>query len=156
MIVGCAIAYFFFLVSSRTAGRWFVSVSLIMFLRFCGLLYRLRLDLPASIHRRFVGETDPIAVDRKGMLGGMTASTAPQAEPNRPHRIYKLAALVVIVAGIVFIFAVVFWTGLMIGAHNGGHHRHHGGWKHSHESSMIQNSPSATTTPATTTPAARP
>jgi hypothetical protein len=85
----------------------------------------------------------------------MTASNAPQAEPNnRPHRIYKLAALVVIVAGIVFIFAVVFWTGLMIGAHEGGHH-HYGGWKH-HQSSMMQNAPSASTTPAATTPAPRP
>ena len=103
-----------------------------------------------------MGETDPKAVDHKRMLGGMTGSTAPQAEPNRPHRIYKLAALVVIVAGIVFIFAVVFWTGLMIGAHQGGHHGHHGGCKHSHQSSMMQNAPSASTTPAATTPAPRP
>ena len=86
----------------------------------------------------------------------MTASNAPQAEPNRPHRIYKLAALVVIVAGIVFIFAVVFWTGLMIGARGGGHEEHHEGWKHSHQSSMMQNAPSAITTPAATTPAPRP
>jgi hypothetical protein len=98
-----------------------------------------------------------MALDPLGMLGGMTESTGPQAEPtttpsrwdgpNRPHRIFKLAAFVVIVAGIVFIFAVVFWTGLLIGAHGGGHERHYEG----RESSMVQNGPS--TTPAAPTPA---
>jgi hypothetical protein len=100
-----------------------------------------------------------MALHPTGMLGAMTESTGPQAEPttttpslwgdrpNRPHKLYALAALVVIVAGIVFIFAVVFWTGIMIGAHGGGHERHHEG----RESSMMQNSPS--TTPAAPTPA---
>jgi hypothetical protein len=101
-----------------------------------------------------------MALDPFGMLGGMTESTGPQAEPttpsrwdgpNRPHRLYALAALVVIVAGIVFIFAVVFWTGIMIGAHGGGHERHHERRDEGRESSMMQNSPS--TTPAAPTPA---
>ena len=84
----------------------------------------------------------------------MTESTGPQAEPNnRPHRIYKLAALVVIVAGIVFIFAVVFWTGIMIGAHNGGHHRHHHWHGDGRQSSMTQNSPSTTPAAPTSQPA---
>jgi hypothetical protein len=104
-----------------------------------------------------------MALHPTGMLGAMTESTGPQAEPttttpsrwghrpNRPHKLYALAALVVIVAGIVFIFAVVFWTGIMIGAHGGGHERHHEGRDEGRESSMMQNSPS--TTPAAPTPA---
>jgi hypothetical protein len=55
----------------------------------------------------------------------VTPSPPRQDERKGPHWVFKLAAWVVIVAGIVFVFAVVFWTGLMIGAHGGGHHRHH-------------------------------
>src|ERR1700736_5960359 len=107
-----------------------------------------------------------MALDPLGMLGGMTESTGPQAEPtttpsrwdgpNRPHKLYALAALVVIVAGIVFIFAVVFWTGIMIGAHGGAHERDHERHHEGRESSMMQNSPSTTPaapTPTTPTPA---
>ena len=81
--------------------------------------------------------------------------TAPEGparwgDRRREHRIYKLAALVVIVAGIVFIFAVVFWTGLIIGAHGGhGHHRGHYGSGYWH-SQMYQ--PGASNTPATGSP----
>ena len=102
-----------------------------------------------------------MALHPAGMLGAMTESTGPQAEPtttpsrwngpNRPHKLYALAALVVIGAGIVFIFAVVFWTGIMIGAHGGGHERDHERHHEGRESSMMQNSPS--TTPAAPTPA---
>ena len=62
----------------------------------------------------------------------MTESTGPQAEPTSaaetpsrwdrrrgPHRLFALAALVVIAAGNVFIFAVIFRTGIIIGAHGG-------------------------------------
>ena len=104
-----------------------------------------------------------MALDPSGMLGGMTESTGPQAEPtttpsrwngpNRPHKLYALAALVVIVAGIVFIFAVVFWTGIMIGAHGGGHERHHERDHEGRESSMVQNGPSTTPAAPTSQPA---
>lgn len=80
-------------------------------------------------------------------------------ERRRGHRIYKLAALVVIVAGIVFIFAVVFWTGLMIGAHGGGHGHHggHHGGGYSHSQMYQPGAPSApasaSPTPASPSPA---
>jgi len=103
-----------------------------------------------------------MALHPAGMLGAMTESAGPQAEstttpsrwgdtPNRPHKLFKLAALVVIVAGIVFIFAVVFWTGIMIGAHGGGderHHEEHEG-KHWRQSEMTENGPSTPSAPTT-------
>jgi hypothetical protein len=103
----------------------------------------------------------------------MTESPGPQARPSseptsaaetpsrwdrqwgnrRPGGIFRLAAFVVIAAGIVFIFAVVFWTGLIIGAHLGGHEGHHH-WHHDgHQSSMMQNGPSTTPAAPTSQPA---
>ena len=107
-----------------------------------------------------------MALDPLGMLGGMTESTGPQAEPtttpsrwdgpNRPHKLYALAALVVIVAGIVFIFAVVFWTGIMIGAHGGGHERHHERHHEGRQSELTENGPSTTSAPTTSAAPSQP
>jgi hypothetical protein len=44
--------------------------------------------------------------------------------------------LVVILAGIVFIIAVIFWSGFMLGAHGGSHHGHEGGGSR-HENGMM-------------------
>jgi len=46
---------------------------------------------------------------------------------HRRGRVYRLAALVVILAGIVFIIAVIFWSGFILGAHGGGQARGDGG-----------------------------
>ena len=101
-----------------------------------------------------------------GQLAGMTESTGPQAEPtttpsrwDRPHRrqgLFALAAVVVIVAGIVFIFAVVFWTGIMIGAHGGGHERHHERHHEGRQSELIENGPSTTSAPTTSAAPSQP
>src|ERR1700737_532023 len=98
-----------------------------------------------------------MALDPLGMLGAMTESTGPQAEStttpsrwDRPrHGLFALAAFVVIVAGIVFIFAVVFWTGIMIGAHGGGHERHHERHHEGRQSELTENGPSTTSAPTT-------
>jgi hypothetical protein len=42
--------------------------------------------------------------------------------------------MVVALAGIVFIIAVIFWSGFVLGACSGGHHGHH--WDGSRHSSM--------------------
>jgi hypothetical protein len=55
---------------------------------------------------------------------------------HRPFRIYRLAALLVILASIVFIIAVVFWSGFLLGAHGGGHHGDEGAGSR-HEKSMM-------------------
>jgi hypothetical protein len=67
-------------------------------------------------------------------------TTAGGAEPpdgrwdkshRRGGRPFRLAAFVVALAGIVFIIAVIFWSGFILGACEGGegghHHRHGGG-----------------------------
>jgi hypothetical protein len=51
------------------------------------------------------------------------------ADPPRRNRLTAVAAWVGIVAGIVFIVAVVFFSGFFLGAHSGGGH---GGWGHGH------------------------
>jgi hypothetical protein len=51
-----------------------------------------------------------------------------EREPRR-SRLGTIAAWVGIVAGTVFVVAVIFFTGFILGAHAGGghHHGHHGG-----------------------------
>ncbi|KQH75708.1 hypothetical protein AO501_09235 [Mycobacterium gordonae] len=47
---------------------------------------------------------------------------------HRTPKVFKAAAWVAIVAGIVFIVSVIFFTGFRLGlaaGHGGGHHRHH-------------------------------
>jgi hypothetical protein len=58
-----------------------------------------------------------------------TAPTVLDTEPRRHSRLTAVAAWVGIVAGVVFIVAVVFFSGFFLGAHSGGGHRggHHGG-----------------------------
>jgi hypothetical protein len=59
---------------------------------------------------------------------------AATAAPHKPNRLYQAAAWVAIVAGIVFIVAVVFFSGFVMGRHAGPHHfRHH----HKHHPAMF-------------------
>ena len=46
---------------------------------------------------------------------------------RRGGRPFRLAALVVTLAGIVFIIAVIFWSGFILGACEGGEGGHHHG-----------------------------
>lgn len=66
-----------------------------------------------------------------------SASTVPvtpdEAAPlHRTSRLNQAAAWVGIVAGVVFIVAVIFGTGFMLGKHSGGH----GGFERHHEMGM--------------------
>lgn len=62
--------------------------------------------------------------------------TEPAPAPHRPNRLGQAAAWVGIVAGVVFIVAVVFFSGFILGKHSdGGHRGHHPGMKH--ESGMM-------------------
>lgn len=61
------------------------------------------------------------------------ATTEPRAVEERPRdrydrrsRLSTVLAWVGIIAGVVFIVAVVFFSGFALGAHSGGH----GGWQH--------------------------
>ena len=61
------------------------------------------------------------------------ATTTPPPQPTyverepRRSRLSAVAAWVGIVAGVVFIVAVIFFSGFILGAHAGGHRGHHGG-----------------------------
>ena len=56
---------------------------------------------------------------------------------RRRGRPFRLAAIVVTLAGIVFIVAVIFWSGFILGAcSGGGHHGHRGGDSHESMSSL--------------------
>lgn len=60
--------------------------------------------------------------------GTSTAVVPPAPVVDRTPKVFKAAAWVAIVAGIVFIVAVIFFTGFRLGlaaGHGGGHHRHH-------------------------------
>jgi hypothetical protein len=46
---------------------------------------------------------------------------------RRGGRPFRLAAVVVTLAGVVFIVAVIFWSGFMVGAGEGGEGGHHHG-----------------------------
>lgn len=75
------------------------------------------------------------------MMAAMTetpsepATTPVVAGPHPDHltprrsKLGAAAAWVGIAAGVVFIVAVIFFSGFILGAHSGGHHRggHHGG-----------------------------
>lgn len=54
------------------------------------------------------------------------ATTEP-VEPRGHRRLTTVAAWVGIVAGVVFVVAVIFFSGFFLGAHSGGHR---GGWHH--------------------------
>jgi uncharacterized membrane protein YgcG len=62
---------------------------------------------------------------------------APAVEPvpYRTPRVFLAAAWVAIVAGVVFIVSVIFFTGMALGhqGHHGGHHhKHHAAFMHPH------------------------
>lgn len=56
------------------------------------------------------------------------AATTPAVVEQKPYWLYRFAAWVGIVAGIVFIVATVFFAGARFSHHGGwhGHHHHHG------------------------------
>jgi hypothetical protein len=61
-----------------------------------------------------------------------TATAPAPAEPvvvHRAPRVFQAAAYVAIVAGTVFVLAVIFFTGFLLGKST-GHHGHHGHHKH--------------------------
>ncbi|KAA8959071.1 hypothetical protein [Mycobacterium sp.] len=63
-------------------------------------------------------------------------STSVASRPAQPFWLYRFAAWVAIVAGIVFITAVIFFAGVFFAHHGGyhGHRCHH----HRHHHSMVK------------------
>jgi hypothetical protein len=78
-----------------------------------------------------MSETPERPTETTGPISAQTVAPAPPspppspvvpAQPHRPNRLNQAAAWVGIVAGAVFIVAVVFGTGFMLGKHSGGPH----------------------------------
>ncbi|BCQ06901.1 hypothetical protein JMUB5695_00315 [Mycobacterium heckeshornense] len=68
-----------------------------------------------------------------------TAGATPSAGPVKPYWLFRLAAWVVIVAGILFIVTTIFFAGFRIAAHHGHHGCHH--HRHPHAAMFHQGGP---------------
>jgi hypothetical protein len=68
-------------------------------------------------------------------------ATAPPARGHdgRPSRLAVAALWVAIVAGVVFIVAIIFFSGFALGRHSGGGFHH--GWGHDREFGMYHHAP---------------
>ncbi|WP_390893514.1 hypothetical protein [Mycobacterium deserti] len=62
-----------------------------------------------------------------GPVTAATPAATAYQEPRRRSRVTAVAAWVGIVAGVVFIVAVIFFSGFILGKSSGGHHRGGGG-----------------------------
>ena len=60
---------------------------------------------------------------------------------DRPNRLNQILAWVGIVAGVVFIVAVIFFSGFFLGAHSGGHRGWHHGGGHRGDAMMHRGGP---------------
>ena len=80
--------------------------------------------------------TGPVTTTRTTPPGEPPTYTGPYREPDRRNRLSAVAAWVGIIAGIVFIVAVIFFTGFILGAH-AGHGGGGGGWHRGHRDSAM-------------------
>lgn len=78
---------------------------------------------------RFMSEISDTPTSRTATAVAPPPPAEQHHHEHRTPKVFKAAAWVAIVAGIVFIVSVIFFTGfrlgLMSGHHGGGHHRHH-------------------------------
>jgi hypothetical protein len=73
-----------------------------------------------------MSETPTTSEPATGPVATAPPPTYVEREPRR-NRVTTVAAWVGIVAGVVFIVAVIFFSGFILGAHSGGHRGgHHG------------------------------
>jgi hypothetical protein len=71
------------------------------------------------------------------------ATASPPAQPpaGRPSRLAVAALWVAIVAGVVFIVAIIFFSGFALGRHSGGGWHHGYGGGHHHDFGMFHHQP---------------
>ena len=76
---------------------------------------------------------EPTTVASESRPVGPPPALPPSARYDGPSRLSQVAAWVVIVAGVVFIVAVIFFFGFFLGVHASGYHgyyRHGDGMEH--------------------------
>jgi len=69
---------------------------------------------------------EPTAVASESRPVEPQPAVPPSGRYDSPSRISQVLAWVGIVAGVVFIVAVIFFSGFILGAHARGHHGYHG------------------------------
>jgi hypothetical protein len=79
--------------------------------------------------------TEPERTKSTTAAGETTEPPYGQGRWHRRGRPFRFAAVIVALAGIVFIVAVIFWSGFVLGACSGGHHHGHH-WDGSRHASM--------------------
>jgi hypothetical protein len=92
-----------------------------------------------------MSETTSSSDPATGPVATTTPPAAPPApayaEPPRRNRLTAVAAWVGIVAGVVFIVAVIFFSGFILGSHSGGGHRGGGHGGHDRDFAIIHKGP---------------
>ena len=78
-----------------------------------------------------MSETTSSSEPATGPVATATPTAVDTVEPRHHTRLTAVAAWVGIVAGVVFIVAVVFFSGFFLGMRSGGGGHHHG-WGHGH------------------------
>lgn len=95
----------------------------------------------------------------RGSLRNMTErpeSTIESSAVTRPSRLGQAVAWVAIVAGVVFVVAVIFFSGLFLGASSGGHYGWHRGYDGGRNGTCPMMGPGGMMGPQWTPPGPRP
>lgn len=79
-------------------------------------------------------ETPPSSTESTSATPDVITSPRYDYREHRPNRLYQIVAWVGIIAGVMFIVAVVFFSGLIAGRASGGYH----GWQRGYQGAQTE------------------